>query len=249
MRKDQCLVICWGGPFDLINSKKKLSRTLTNQPVREGSMRVSQVWQTLLGASPNLFSITSLLKNSDFFLSNIHCYPMKRFFLKLSFQSAYDLVSFCQWAEQREQCARFRKSALWKEVYCFLSLLPFTCLEWGYNGKTQAAILDQEVASRMEAAHPTQQNKGSFLILLGIHTSSGSPYLQVSFRWKKERDRDRGREWEKSHLADITFQDTVTCCQTSAPSLFPLRNVHQLPELSPLPGHPGLSQGDSEQSA
>lgn len=71
-----------GGPFDLINSKKKLSRTLTNQPVREGSMRVSQVWQTLLGASPNLFFITSLLKNSDFFFKQYTLLSHEKIFFK-----------------------------------------------------------------------------------------------------------------------------------------------------------------------
>lgn len=54
---------------------------------------------------------------------------------------------------------------VWEEVYFFSYLPPSTCLEWGYNGKTKAALLDCEVTLRMEATNTTQANKGSFLTI------------------------------------------------------------------------------------
>ena len=75
---------------------------------------------------------------------------------------------------------------VWEEVFSFSYLPPSTCLEWGYNGKTKAALLDWEVALRMEATNSIQPNKGSFLSHY-YHTSPRLPYLQVPFMCVRER--------------------------------------------------------------
>ena len=54
---------------------------------------------------------------------------------------------------------------VWEEVYFFYDLPPSTCLEWGCNGKTEAALLDCEVTLRMEGINTIRPNKGSFLTI------------------------------------------------------------------------------------
>ena len=64
-----------------------------------------------------------------------------------------------------ERCVLSLGNLVWEEVFSFSYLPPSTCLEQRYNGKTKAALLDYEVASRMEATNTIQPNKGSFLTI------------------------------------------------------------------------------------